>query len=97
VRVALPDGAKRWTVQEPLEVAAAAGLAGWSDSRGVRRDFGELVGAPGHDAIVRLHSAWQTDLETIASPPRSVAATVRRRLGEARDQLSPIAHVRSPT
>jgi len=94
MRIAIPDGIEKLTVQEPFGARARAGLAGWTDSGGALREFGENRPVASGDGIIRLRSAWQTDSWTIAPPGRSLTAVLRRRLAEARDQLAPVRRTR---
>lgn len=91
MRVSVPSSSRRLTVLEPAG-DHPSGLAGWTlqGAGGQWRTFGQPVAAPSGDALIRLRSTRETDINTVASPRLSVPAVARRRFSEARDRVAPV-------
>jgi hypothetical protein len=92
MRVVIPAGVRRLTVNAPLGPGAAAGYSGWTASTAepTTRAFAERIEATEGEVSVRLHSAWETDPREIASPRHSPGALLRRRFSELRDRSEPL-------
>jgi hypothetical protein len=96
MRFVVPEGVRRLLVEAPLGAGASAGLSGWTASGidGPPRAFGDAAPVGGGTTVVRLHTPWETDPRTIASPPRSFSAIFQRRLNEIQDRVAPLRRPR---